>query len=347
MTRSNRTPEFELVDKAIRRAAATWLARRHGGFADGEAVEFDEWLAAAPEHQAAWVEVESAWELVHAPIARGQSDDLRNGLAAHAQRQSRRRHRRWSAIGLAAAAAVAFAFFPHERVSRPGAAPVPTVALRPDTRTLPDGSTVEFNAGAEIAVEFTAEKRSVRLVRGEAHFVVTKDANRPFVVTAGTVDVQAVGTAFNVRFDPQQIDVLVTEGRVAVQRVSSPPEINRAPEPGAEPIYLGAGGRVALPADRQLRESAKVVPLSPGEVARALAWRGKRIEFTDTPLVEAVAVFNRQNQVRITVVNRADGARCINGVFWADDPAGFARLLGTSLGLTVEREGDEIVLRSR
>jgi transmembrane sensor len=223
----------------------------------------------------------------------------------------------------------------------------PTMALRPDKQTLPDGSTVELNAGAEITVEFTAEKRGVRLVRGEAHFAVTKNAGWPFVVSAGGIDVKAVGTAFAVRFDSKQIDVVVTEGRVAVQSPSAPPEARHASDSAIEPIYLDGGARVALSADLPSLRMARVEPLSSAEVARALAWRSKRIEFTDTRLAEAVALFNRQNKVQIAIANRADETRCINGVFWADDPAGFARLLEVSLGLTLVQQGESIVLRDR
>jgi transmembrane sensor len=221
------------------------------------------------------------------------------------------------------------------------------MTLRPDQRTLPDGSTVEFNAGAEIALEFTADKRGVRLVRGEAHFSVTKDVTRPFVVSAGAVDVKAVGTAFAVRFDPKQVAVLVTEGRVAVQMPPPAPETGRAADSTVQPIYLDAGARVALQVGLPSVQLAKVQPLTPAQVAQALAWRGKRIEFSETPLGEAVALFNRQNKVQITIANRADEARCINGVFWADDPAGFARLLEESLGLTMAQQGEAIVLRGR
>lgn len=348
MKASNRTPGFHPDCKPIRSQAAEWLARRQGGFAPGEQLEFDRWLAADPRHRVAMAEMESAWNSIHAPVAAGHGEALRSGLTAQVRRRALRRRRRFFAsLGLATAAVIAFAFLPRENVSTADPALTPTMALRPDKQTLPDGSTVEFNVGAEIAVEFTAEKRGVRLVRGEAHFAVTKNARRPFVVSAGGVDVKAVGTAFAVRFDSKQIDVLVTEGRVAVQSLSTAPGTTNVSDTPVEPIYLDVGARVALPADLPSIRMARVEPLSPVEVARALAWRGKRIEFTDTPLAEAVALFNRQNQRQITIASRADETRCINGVFWADDPAGFARLLEVSLGLTMMQQGEAIVLRGR
>src|SRR5688500_14994795 len=85
-----------------------------------------------------------------------------------------------------------------------------TTVSRPETRTLPDGSVVELNAGAELALEFNSALRRVTLVRGEAHFQVTKNPERPFVVRAGNAEVRAVGTAFAVQLGTGLVDVLVT-----------------------------------------------------------------------------------------------------------------------------------------
>ena len=41
----------------------------------------------------------------------------------------------------------------------------------------------------------------------------------PFIVNAGGVEVRAVGTAFNVNLQSKSVAVLVTEGKVAVERV--------------------------------------------------------------------------------------------------------------------------------
>ncbi|MGH7946555.1 MAG: FecR family protein [Opitutaceae bacterium] len=332
------------ADRSVRRTAAEWLARRHGGFKPGEEFEFERWLAADPANRATFAGVESAWAAVNAPTAARQGERLRNGLAIYAGRQRRRRQRTWFvSAGVAAAAALVFAFVVPQMNPPPMPDTPATVALRPDKRTLPDGSVVELNAGAEIAVEFAPARRGVRLIRGEAMFEVARDITRPFVVSAGAVEVKAVGTAFAVRFDPKHVDVLVTEGRVAVNRVSPEPDHTSIPEP----VYIEAGGRLALPANVPAPTAAQVEPVSPAQIATALAWRGKRIEFTDTPLAEAMALFNRQNQLQLSIENRANGARCINGIFWTDDPAGFARLLETSLGMTQSRQGGSIVLHDR
>jgi transmembrane sensor len=60
----------------------------------------------------------------------------------------------------------------------------------------------------------------VVLERGEAHFQVAKNPARPFVVVARGVEIRAVGTAFSVGLESTRVEVLVTEGQVAVETAS-------------------------------------------------------------------------------------------------------------------------------
>ena len=207
--------DFE--SSSIEETAADWFVRRRDGLTPEAEREYQAWVGADPRHAAAMAEFHAAWEVVSFPAAVNRDQEAARVLDRWAAAQ-RRRPYLIAAAGVAAAAALFFAFLP---LSSPPKAAFSAVAavVRPNLETLPDGSTVELNAGAEIAVNFTPERRSVRLVRGEAFFSVTKDATRPFVVSASGVEVRAVGTAFAVRCDTEGVGVLVTEGRVAVEPV--------------------------------------------------------------------------------------------------------------------------------
>lgn len=63
--------------------------------------------------------------------------------------------------------------------------------------TLPDGSVVWLNSETKLTYpnRFAADKRSVSL-EGEAYFEVAKDAEKPFVVQAGEIEVEVLGTNF-------------------------------------------------------------------------------------------------------------------------------------------------------
>lgn len=326
---------------AIESAAAEWLVRRQGGFAPEEARRFEAWLAADARHGAALAELEAAWATLNFPGQVGRAEEAKRQLAARAVRRGRRRFA--AAAAAVALAAVVFVGVQADRWAARESAVVSAVTPRPDTQTLPDGSTVELNAGAEIAVEFTPAVRAVRLVKGEALFSVQKNPARPFVVSAGDVAVRAVGTAFAVRHGGEAVGVLVTEGRVAVERASPAPETAAR----ATPLLVAAGGRVEVPVAGPPDPALRVSPVSAAEMATALAWRGHRVEFTRTTLAEAVAVFNRQNRVQIAVADPAVGRIAISGIFWADDPESFVRLLESGFAVRAVRTGDTLVLRGR
>ena len=55
--------------------------------------------------------------------------------------------------------------------------------------------------------------RKIRLLRGEAHFVVAHDPGWPFEVFAGRGRIKAVGTAFSVRLTDDRVKVTVFEGK--------------------------------------------------------------------------------------------------------------------------------------
>lgn len=326
---------------AIEDAAADWLVRRKAGLAPDAVAQFDAWLSADARHRAAMEEVEAAWSTLSFPGRTGRAAEAKRQLAARARRRGRRR--------LVVGATLLFAVvgwmgLGAGRVSFFAPTAVASVTPRPNTQTLPDGSTAELNAGAEIAIEFTPELRAVRLVRGEALFAVTKNPARPFVVSAGGVTVRAVGTAFAVRQGDGGVGVLVTEGKVVVARAGDA----AAPvTPVTEPIFVTAGGRVEVPVNGGGAPKIGPTVLSAAEMAEALAWRGRRMEFTHTTLAEAVALINRQNKVQIAVADAAVSRVAISGIFWADDPEGFVRLLESGFAVQAARVGDTITLRAR
>jgi transmembrane sensor len=86
--------------------------------------------------------------------------------------------------------------------------------------TLPDGSVLQLNTDSVVETAYSPTERRVRLKKGEAFFSVAKNPQRPFWVDVGAVSVRAVGTAFNVRFRPEAVEVLVKEGKVSVNQAT-------------------------------------------------------------------------------------------------------------------------------
>jgi transmembrane sensor len=254
------------------------------------------------------------------------------------QASRRRRLRRLAALTGATAMMMGLWLFSGDKsgVSHPSS---PTaVVIEPRRLVLADGSIVVLREGAEISADFSGTARRVILRRGEAHFAVVKDHARPFIVTALGTDVRAVGTAFSVGLGGAAVDVLVTEGRVAVE-----PATNGAAE-------VDAGQRARVPGAGARPEVSAV---SPAELAQASAWRVPHIEFSRTPLAEALALINARlapaghRPIKSDPADEELRALRLSGFLAADNAEGFLQLLESQFAVHAERSGTgPIVLRS-
>ncbi|MCC7525514.1 MAG: FecR domain-containing protein [Chitinophagaceae bacterium] len=86
---------------------------------------------------------------------------------------------------------------------------------------LADGSKVWLNAASSLRfpTSFSGEKRKVELT-GEGYFEVAADASKPFMVTANELEVQVLGTHFNVNAygDEDAVKTTLLEGSVRISK---------------------------------------------------------------------------------------------------------------------------------
>ena len=105
---------------------------------------------------------------------------------------------------------------------------VSTPAATTTLVTLSDGTRVILNANStlEYPASFDdAEVREVRL-KGEAHFEVTKNPHRPFVVRAGEMQTQVLGTIFDVKaYRKDAPKVTLMQGKVKVSNADTEVEM--------------------------------------------------------------------------------------------------------------------------
>lgn len=92
--------------------------------------------------------------------------------------------------------------------------------------TLSDGTIVHLNAGTSFTYpeQFNlADNRKV-ILNGEAHFKVFKDKTKPFIVEANDVNIEVLGTTFNVSNYQEDnfIDCVLKEGSVLLSENNNP-----------------------------------------------------------------------------------------------------------------------------
>jgi transmembrane sensor len=337
-THSPRLPE-RLLDEA-----AAWVARRDAGLPAGAEAEFQAWLRSDPRCVEALQQCVGTWARLDAPRRRGAADGM---VVALSSRQRRRAfNRRVALAGIAVVAAV-FAVYQYNPAAPQLVAKDESTVVRrtPATsRDLPDGSVVEINQGAEIAVAYTDTARTIRLLQGEAHFDVVKDPSRPFIVEAGGVSVRAVGTAFAVRLDAAEVEVLVTEGVVSVDKPAGADTSAAELFARAGASQVPAGGRVLVRLNAAAEDQPVVGTVTAPELEQKLAWRTPRLEFSGTRLAEAVSQLNRHNRIKLVIEEASLAEMRISGNVRIDNPEGFVRM-AEPLGLEAQRLGDEIRLR--
>lgn len=348
--------------RAVSEAAAEWFSRRDAGLDAEEEQAFHRWLDAEPGNRAAFARFDSAWVAFGKPSRAAAADDLLEELASRAARR-RRRAMGTGAVTLSIlVAAAGFWRMPDRSTSRSDQRPVATATLLvPSTRVLGDGTVVTLKNGAEVVELFTPTLRRVELRQGEAMFEVAKNPARPFVVSMRGVEVRAVGTAFSVQVADDGVEVLVTEGTVAVAREPKAPQTTSAAAqsvglaPAAAPVeagrvLVGAGKRVVMKTTADVSDALapNVAPMAAAELDERLAWRNPRVEFSGTPLAEAIALLNRVapalSPVRLVIDDPALGAIRVSGIFRTDNTDGFVLLLEAGFGVRATRSDRTIRL---
>ena len=323
--------------------AARWTVRRDRGLSVGESIEYELWLAADPHHAAAMQRSSDAWSFLDR-----MPESATIPVLAAASRRRLFWRRAFVASSIAAAAAVALGLFiwTHPAAISPASSAIVFNALTaPRTVTLTDGSLVQLNTGSEVVEQFTAAERHVLLARGEAHFSVTKNPARPFVVRAGALQVRAVGTAFDINLQSSAVDVIVTEGRVQVTPFAA--SVSSGPVPA---LNAGERGilRGDLPAAADLSHALVCSRLAPAEIASALAWREPLLRLGGATLAELAIEFERGTGKHLVFADPALAELRFGGRFRGDDLEGFTQVLATSLDLEVESKADgTIVLRKK
>ncbi|GAB5561551.1 MAG: FecR family protein [Synoicihabitans sp.] len=244
---------------------------------------------------------------------------------------------RYVSGGLAAAAAIAVAFvFAFSEPRKPAIAVRPAVELmaRIETMTLADGSTVELNRGAELEVSYSGNQRQVFLKQGEAVFDVAHDPDRPFVVTAEDVKIQALGTVFTVKLSEHDVQVMVTEGKVSMDARDWFPS-----ETDPDPVPLLTVGQRGIVRKNDAQPSVQIVTLGLNHIEGATLWRPTLLDYDSVPLREIVAEFNRRNPIQIKLSSAELGEVELSSSFWSDNVEGFVRLMESGFGMKAEWRG--------
>ncbi|RPE09022.1 DUF4974 domain-containing protein [Chitinophaga lutea] len=192
--------------------------------------------------------------------------------------------------------------------------------------SLPDGTTVTLNAGSELRYEpdFNQTHREVALT-GEAYFDVTKDADKPFIIHTGKMDIRVLGTSFNVKAYPED---LTTEASLIRGSI----EVTPTAQPGRR-FVLKPNEKIVLP-NQQLTNSPGAMPeelfatmqekgyavsnvsINPADSTVAeTAWVSNRLAFMNESFKEIALQLERKFEVKVIFENEAIAALRFTATF--------------------------------
>jgi ferric-dicitrate binding protein FerR (iron transport regulator) len=149
--------------------------------------------------------------------------------------------------------------------------------------TLPDGSRVWLNSASSLKypASFSGQERRVELT-GEGYFEVAADKSRPFFVALNNMQVQVLGTDFNVMAyeDEEAVRTSLVSGSVCI--IS-----------GEETVTVKPGQQAS-----RLKENGRVV-LSVPNMEEVLGWRNGQMSFSSAALPAIMRQISRWYDVDI------------------------------------------------
>ncbi len=212
---------------------------------------------------------------------------------------------------------------------------------------LSDGSILTLNTGSQVEVDYQRGVRQVSLVRGEAHFDVTKNPDRPFVVYAGEGLVWAVGTAFNVRVNHTGVNVLVTEGRVKVYTDVNDQHVLPSLVPAVTQVADNTLVSEALvDAGQSLQYSqhiGAIEPLAEDQIEKETAWQHGALVFKGETLEQAVSEIARYTEKRLVIVDPVIKSRRVGGHYQTNDVDALLAALAQGFSIEVKYVGGDRV----
>lgn len=155
--------------------------------------------------------------------------------------------------------------------------------------TLADGSRVWLNAGSSITypVMFAGNERTV-VITGEAYFEVAHDKLKPFKVSKGDMQVEVLGTHFNVNAydDEKNIKVTLLEGAVRLK--------------------TNGDSKILKPGEQAL-VSGNISILESVDMEAVMAWKDGRFKFSSVDIETIMRQVARWYDIDIEYHGKVEG----------------------------------------
>jgi ferric-dicitrate binding protein FerR (iron transport regulator) len=195
---------------------------------------------------------------------------------------------------------------------------------------LEDGSEVILNANSSLKVRKQLDGHREVWLEGEAFFSIAKkpDSAR-FVVHTNNLNVEVLGTKFNVSSRREETEVVLKEG--SIRLTSGLPEVK-------EGLLMKPGDLVSL-SDHDVAFRMKTV-----QPDRYSAWRNNMMVFEDAPLSVVAQEIEDYYGMPVEITDKELLKSQLTGTLPNNNLGIVLKSLSASLKLTVVRKDDKIIL---
>ena len=347
-------------EDSIQDLACLWISRMDRGLSTAEKQQLVEWCKQKSQHYNALLEMASYWDDLS---VLNELSDLFPLIHTKTGKRNK-----YAAIALAASVTIISLLGINTFIDKSFLPYLPsqheqrltyTDTLKADVGkqaifTLQDGSQVQLNTNSLLEVDYSPTKRQLTLVRGEARFDVTKDTNRPFIVTAGEKSFTALGTIFNVQKNTDQaMELVVTEGKVLITKAmtsvsdikDSLLSVSTSIKPDNLEAALVISGEKAVIAENSASlVNTPIEKISLDQINRDLAWQQGMLIFEGEPLSTALAEISRYTSSSFEIVDSQLAELTVAGYFKAGDIEGLLTSLQSNFGIDYHKNSRGTIL---
>ncbi len=192
---------------------------------------------------------------------------------------------------------------------------------------LSDGTRVWLNAESELSYPsyFSGKKRKVEL-KGEAYFEVTRDTSMPFIVETARMQVDVLGTSFNVSAYPGEMQhTTLVKGKVRTESNGNSVELT----PGKQALLTDTG-----------------ITVQDVDVNDYVGWKEKRFVFKNRPIEEVVRELERWYNVSFVLSKDVRGIRLTANLPKYEDVDRILNIIGDIARVKCEINDREIIVKS-
>lgn len=346
--------------KLIEQEAANWLIRLDAeeALSDKNKAVLHEWLDRSPVHRRELTQLAATWNAANVltelavPLNPHKSESQFNSSLLLSSK-------RFASVAASLVLALSIGFFVLQgsTSSMRKNDLIATQVGDQKSIELPDGSVVKLNTNSRVKIDYTDEFRNIRLLKGEAHFDVAKNKDKPFRVYAGSGRIHAIGTAFSVYLKGNEIDVTVSEGRVGVASVPvfvEESSVEKRLPAFSKPVRslgmlrAGEAGTIVNLVDensKQIQQLENIRRIENVDIAKELSWTSGVLVFSGEPLNEVVKEISRYTPVSIEFADPDLESIRIGGRFPVGETETMFASLETNFGLKVTRlDSDRVVI---